>query len=112
MVDARAEVRGAGSEVGVVEVVGLDARLQEGAHQVGEGVDVVVDAGEQDGLAQQRYAGVNKARAGGAGGRRQFARMVAVHGDVNGLGCAAECLHVFVGDAHPDRRQACGCASE
>ena len=80
-----------GAESRVVQVVGLDPRLDEAAHQRLERRRVVVDAGQQHGLAHHRHAGVDDPGAGGAGGGGQLARMVGVQRDVGGLasGCAS-----------------------
>ena len=43
---------------------------------------IVVDAPQQDGLAQQRDAGIDQPAAGGARRRRQLARVVGVKHDV------------------------------
>ena len=69
---------GAGREVAVVEVVGLHPAFDEGPHQRAEGVRVVVDAGEQHRLADERDAGVGEAGECRARGRRQLARVVGV----------------------------------
>ncbi len=76
-------MRGARCEVGVVEVVWLHAGCDEGAHQRGEHLGVVVDALEQDRLAQHRNAGVDDPRAGGAGRGRQLAGVVGVEHDIS-----------------------------
>ena len=78
-------MRGAGRAVEMMQVVGLDPRLDEGAHQGLERCRIVVDAGQQHGLADQRNAGVDEAGAGGARGRRQLARVVGVDGDEHRL---------------------------
>ena len=61
-----AQMRGAGREIGVVQIIGLYARLDEGAHQRLQRLDVVVDAFEQHALADQHDARVGEAPAGGA----------------------------------------------
>src|SRR5262249_24030900 len=45
--ETRAQMRGAAREIALVQVVGLDAALDQGAHQRAEGRCVVVDAAQQ-----------------------------------------------------------------
>lgn len=74
-----AKMAGSRRQVAVVEVVGLHPVLDEGPHQLPEGFGVVVDAGEQHRLADQRDAGVGEAGDGGAGRRGEFAGMIRVY---------------------------------
>lgn len=53
LLQRHAQMRRAGGEIGVVEVIGLDSILDEGAHKSGQGLDLVVDAAQQNGLADQ-----------------------------------------------------------
>ena len=78
-------MRGAGREIGVVQVIGLHPRLDEGAHQRLQRVGVVVDALQQHALADQSRAGVDQPPAGGARLVRQLARMVGVQRDIDRL---------------------------
>ena len=67
--DRNPEMPGAAHQVGMVQVVGLYARAHQGAHQRVQGLDVVVDAGQQHRLAHQRNAGVGQPRQGRARAR-------------------------------------------
>ena len=58
--DRNAEMRSAGREVRVVQVIRPDTSFDEGAHQLGEHVGIVVDALEQHRLAQQCHTGVGE----------------------------------------------------
>ena len=72
-------------EVAVVQVVGLDPRVDEAAHQPVEHLDVVVDPFQEHGLADEQNPLVGEAPAGGARLGRQLARVVGVDGDDDGL---------------------------
>src|SRR5262245_12056793 len=63
LLDSGAELRGAGREVGMVQVIGLDTAFDEGAHEIAEGRRVIVDAAQQHRLAEHRDAGVDEPRA-------------------------------------------------
>ena len=83
-------MRGAGRKIAVMQVVGLDAAFDELAHQRAERLWIVVDALEQDRLAQHRDAAVHEPRAGRAGGVGQLARVVGVEHDIDGPARRAE----------------------
>jgi hypothetical protein len=85
VLDPGAPMRGAGREVAVVEIVGLDPAFDQGAHQFAEHRRLVVDATQQHGLAQHGNAGIDQARAGRARLRGQLARMVGVQHHVGRL---------------------------
>ncbi len=57
-------MRGAGGEIAVMQIVGLDPALDQGAQQLAENFRIVVDAAQQDRLAEQGNAGIDQARAG------------------------------------------------
>ena len=78
-------MRGAGGKVRVVEIVGFYAHLDEGAHQRLQRVGVVVDAAQQHALAHHRGAVIDQPPAGRARGARQFARVIGVQRDIDGL---------------------------
>jgi hypothetical protein len=88
------EMRGAGREIGMVQVIGLDAVLDEGPHQGTERPDIGIDALEQHRLAQQHMAGIGQRRDRGAGVLGELARMVGVDRDVAGLARNAQRLRV------------------
>jgi len=69
---------GAGRKIAVVQIVGLDAVLDQGSHQRGKRVRIVVHAAQQHALAQHRNARIDDASAGCACPGRQLARMVGV----------------------------------
>ena len=48
-------------QVGMMQVIGLDAVLDKSAHQVGQDFRLVVDTLEQHGLADQRHAAIHQA---------------------------------------------------
>ncbi len=48
----------------MVQVIGFDAHLDEGAHQRRKGFDIVVHAAQQNRLAHQRDALIRQTRAG------------------------------------------------
>src|SRR4051794_37377433 len=50
--DGRAQMAGTGRKIAVVQVVWLDAVLDQRSHQRGEGVRIVVDAAQQHALAE------------------------------------------------------------
>ena len=80
--ERHAEMRGPGRLVEMMQVVGFDAILDEGAHELGERFDVVVHAAEQDRLTDQRNACVDQAGQRFAAFGRELARMVRVDGHV------------------------------
>ena len=105
--DGRAQVGGAGGEVGMVQGVGLDPRLDHRPHQGAERGGVVVDPAQQHGLAQHRDAGVDDAGAGGAGLGGQLTRVVGVQGDIDRLARTSQRRHQVVGHGlRIDRRDA------
>ena len=69
--------------VEMVQIIGLDARGDESAHQRGERFLVIVHAFEQHRLAQHRNAGVDQPGASRDGLRRELARVVGVKRDVD-----------------------------
>ena len=79
-----------------MQVIGLDPRLDEGPHQRLERHGVVVDALEKDALADEHDPLLGEAPAGRPRLRTQFARVVGVNGDDDGLA---------VGDERPRQRR-------
>ena len=81
---------GAGREVRVVQVVGLDAGLDEGAHQLGQNLGIVVDAAAAAPiwLTMTMPASTSRAQAR-ASRRRQLARMVGVQRHIGRLAADA-----------------------
>ncbi len=69
---------GAAHQVGMMQVVGLDPRRHQSAHQLVQGFDVVIDAGQQHALAHQREAGIGQLGEGGARLGGQFAGVIAM----------------------------------
>ena len=53
------EMGGAGDAVELVEVVGHDAEVDKAAGEVDEGLGVVVDTAEEDGLVEEGDAGID-----------------------------------------------------
>ena len=49
-------MRCAPRQVGMMQVIGLDAGFDKAAHQIRQGLDIVIHALEQHGLADQRDA--------------------------------------------------------
>ena len=92
-------MRRAGREIAVVQVVRLDAVLDQRAHQRAERLRIVVDALEQHRLAEHRDAGVDDARAGFARRVGQFARVVGVQHHVGGFAFDLQRAHHLAGDA-------------
>ena len=62
-----AEVAGTACEVGVVQVIGDDARIQQVVHQAGEGGCIGIDAFEQYGLRVEQGAAGAQGSQGSAG---------------------------------------------
>src|SRR5689334_4360958 len=62
--DCRAQMAGTGREIAMVQVVGLDAVLDQRSHQRRERVRIVVDAAQEHALAEHRQARIDDARAG------------------------------------------------
>jgi hypothetical protein len=83
--ERHAEMRGAGREIGVMEVVGFHARTHQRPEQRFERRRVVVDALEQHRLRQHRDSGIDDARDRGARGWRQLAGVIAVNDDIRRL---------------------------
>src|SRR5438128_393749 len=52
--DRGAKMTGARRQVAVMQIIGFYPALDEGAHELGKGIGIVVDAGEQDRLAEHR----------------------------------------------------------
>src|SRR5690348_51437 len=90
LIDGRAQMRGAGREIAVMQVVGLDAALDERAHERTERRGIVVDALEQHRLTEHRDSGVDQARAGGARVRAELPGMVDMQHDVARLAGSLE----------------------
>ena len=82
----------------MVQVVGLDPGLDEGAHQLAHHLRRVVDALQQHGLAEHGQTGIDDPGAGGPGVGRQFPGVVGVQGDIDGLAGAGEGGHQGRGD--------------
>jgi len=82
--DRHPEMAGARREIAVVQVVGLDPRLDEGPHQPGERRGVIIDPAQQHRLAEHRNPGVDDPGAGGPGRGRQLTRVIGVQGDIDG----------------------------
>src|SRR5262245_199646 len=76
LANAGAEMPGAGRKIAMMQVVRLDAALDEGPHQLAQGLGIVIDAAQQHALAQHRDAGIDEPGAGRARGAAHFARMV------------------------------------
>ena len=74
--DADAKMRGARRQVGMMQIIRLDAVLDKGAHQVGQRLDIVIDALQQHALADQRDLGFAQPRNGRPRLRRKFAGMI------------------------------------
>lgn len=71
-------------EVTVMQVVGFDARADQGAEQLLQRVGAVVHALQKHGLRQEGDAGAGQAPEGGKGDGGQFLRMVGVDYDEDG----------------------------
>jgi len=84
------EVGGAGDAVELVEVVGHDAEVDEAAREVDEGFWRVVDVAEEDGLVEDRDAGIDEAGECGGGRVVNFARVVGVDDQDGSEASAAE----------------------
>ena len=93
VLDAGAQMRGPGREVAMMQVVGLDAVLDERAHQRAERIRIVIDAAQQHALAQHRDAGIDDPRAGRARLLGQLARMVGMQHHVGALARRLECTN-------------------
>ena len=78
-------------QIGMVEIIGLDAHFDEAAHQAREGLDSVVDATQQHALTEHGYAGVDEPAAGGARLQREFTRVIGMQDDIERLSGCAEC---------------------
>ena len=76
---------GAGRQVGMVQVIGLDPHRDEAAEQCFEHRRVIIDAAQQDALRQHRDPGPHQPADRRAHRRRQFARMVGVDHHINRL---------------------------
>ena len=61
-----------------MQVVWLHPAFDEGAHELAERRDIIVDAPQKHRLAHHRDACIDQPRAGRPRRRRQFARMVGV----------------------------------
>ena len=85
LLDAGAPVRRARREITMVEVIGFDPALDQGAHQFAERRRVVVDAAQEHALAQHRDAGIDQPRAGRPRFLGQLARVVDVQRHVSRL---------------------------
>ncbi len=101
---------GARRHVGMVEVIGLHAVGDEGAHQVGERLGIVVDAAQQHGLADERDAGIGEEAKRPLGIRRELAGVVGVDRDIDRLAGRAEGAGIVRRDAL-GRHTGTGCAS-
>ncbi len=98
--DRGAEMRGARREIAVMQIIGLDPRLDESAHQGGERIDVVVDAFEQHALADHRNSPIDQPFASRARLKRQFPGVIGVQRDIDGLVVpAGQRLGHRIGDA-------------
>ena len=90
-----AQMRGAGREIAVMQVIGLYAAFDENAHQGFERCGVIIDATQQHGLADQGNAGIGETGAGRACAFRKFARMVGMHRDPGRGALHPRCSHHF-----------------
>ncbi|EGE58736.1 hypothetical protein RHECNPAF_280035 [Rhizobium etli CNPAF512] len=85
LVDRQSEVAGAGREIRMVQVIGFDADLDEGLHQLGKHVGIVIDALQQHRLADHCDAGVDQASTSRARFPCQLPRMIGVQRHVDRL---------------------------
>ena len=83
--DRGAQMRRARREIAVVEIIRLDAVLDEAAHQRRERLRVVVDAAQQHGLPEKRDAGISEPGDCGASRGRELARVVGVQRHIRRL---------------------------
>ena len=97
--DIGAQMRGAGREIAVMQVVRLDPAFDQRAHQIAHDLRRIVDALQQHRLRKQRNAGIGQARAGRARAAAQFARMIDVHGDICRLALDLQRPHQLRRDA-------------
>ena len=82
--DGDPEAGGAGGGVEVVQIVGFHAGAEHGPEQGFQGVGAVIDAAEEDGLAEQGGAGGGEAAEGGVGFGGELAGVVGVYDDPEG----------------------------
>ena len=76
--DGGPQVRRPWRQVRLMQVLGLDPRLYESAHQRRQGLRIIVDPRQQDALAQHRNARVDDLCASFPCGGRQLAGVVGV----------------------------------
>ena len=76
--DGTSELRCAGREVGMVQIVGLYAGLDHGSEQSRQRLRIIIDAFQQHSLAQYRDPGVDDPGAGRARFGREFAGVIGV----------------------------------
>ena len=91
-------MRGAGRQIGVMQVIGLDTCFDEGTHERFQRFDIVVDAPQQHTLANHRNAGIDQTCASGAGLSGQFAGMIGVQSDIGRGAGHDQCGNKIVGD--------------
>ena len=58
--DRGAQVAGADHRIGLIEIVGADAQLEQAVEQVAQGLDRIVDSAQQNGLAAEGDAAVRE----------------------------------------------------
>ncbi len=90
-VDGNFEVGGTGHSIQLVQVVGHDTLVDKLPAQLRQRFDVVIDAAQQDGLVEQRDAGIHQAVNRQAGRLVQFSGMINVdHDDRSQPGCTQQ----------------------
>src|SRR5690606_31950239 len=74
--DGGAQMRRAWRQIAVVQVIGFDPAGDERPHERAERFGIVVDAFEQNGLADEGNSGVDEPRTSSLRGWRQLTRMI------------------------------------
>ncbi len=93
VLDGGAPMRGARSEIAVVEIVRLHAALDQGAHEITQASRIVVHAAQQHGLTQHGDAGIDQTGARGPRLGAELACVVGVQHHIGRLAGGLESVH-------------------